>query len=77
MSSPSQVHLAGVDPGPELDAERGRVVEDGGRAADRLAGSVEGGQQAVRGGLDQAAAVVADQVSWRASRSASGSPPTA
>ena len=57
-----QVHLAGVDPGPDLDAEGGRVVEDGGRAADRLAGGVEGGQEAVRGGLDQAAAVVPDQV---------------
>jgi hypothetical protein len=26
-----RVHLAGVDPGPELDTERGRLAGDGGR----------------------------------------------
>lgn len=60
-----QVHLADVDPGPEVHAEHGRLAQDGGGAADRLAGSAEGGQQAVSGGLDQPSAVALDQVPGR------------
>jgi len=59
-----QVHLAGVDPGPDLDPRRGRLLAERGCAADRLPGSVEGGQDAVRGGPDQSAPILPDQILW-------------
>jgi len=37
-----------VDPGPDLDARRGRFLADRGRAPDSLPGSVESGQDAGR-----------------------------
>jgi len=58
-----QVHLAGVDPGPDLDPRRGRPLPDRGRAPDRLPGSVEGSQDVVRRGPDQPAPVPSDKLS--------------
>ena len=58
---PDQVHLAGVNPGPDLDPGRGRSLADRGRAPDRLPGRVEGGQDAVRRGPDQPPPVPPDQ----------------
>jgi hypothetical protein len=34
----AQLDLAGVQPGPDLDADAGQLVPEGGRAADRPAG---------------------------------------
>jgi hypothetical protein len=54
-----------VDPGAELDAERRRAAQEGCRAADGLAGGIEGGQQAVRVAQDQLASMALDQVPGR------------
>ena len=53
--SVSQLDLAGVEPGAELDPQRSYVVGERARAADRPRQAIEGGQDAVAGGLDQPA----------------------
>ncbi len=55
-----EVDFAGVDSGSYLDSERGSVVANGGCAADRLPGRLEGGEDGLVGALDQAAAVRKD-----------------
>jgi hypothetical protein len=57
----AEFHLAGVQPGPDLDADAAQLVPEGGRTADRSAGPVKGRQDAVAGGLDQLAAELLDQ----------------
>lgn len=52
---PSRLHLAGVQARPDLDAKLPEPVAQRGGAADRGAGAVEGGQDAVTGGLHQPA----------------------
>jgi len=43
----AQLDLADVQPGPNRQADAGQLVAEGGRAADRPAGSVKGRQDAV------------------------------
>ena len=47
-----ELHLARVDPGPDLDTERLHRVGDRLRAADGARGAVERRQEAVAGGID-------------------------
>src|SRR5512132_1737407 len=58
----AQLDLAGVQARPELQADAGQLVPEGDRTADRAAGPVEGGQDAVAGGLDQPAVELLDQL---------------
>ena len=51
----AQFDLAGVQPGPDLQADAGQLLPDGGCAADRPAWAIEGGQDAVASGLDESA----------------------
>jgi hypothetical protein len=51
----AQFDLAGVRPGPDLQADAGQLLPNGGCAADRPAWAIEGGQDAVASGLDESA----------------------
>ena len=49
-------HLTGVQAGPDLDAEAGYRIADGACATDGPGRPVEGGEEAVAGGVDLHAA---------------------
>lgn len=53
--------LAGMQPGPDLEADAAQLVPERGCTADPPAGAVEGGQDPVAGRLDQLAAELLDQ----------------
>jgi hypothetical protein len=65
-----QLDLTGVEAGPDLEVDPGQLVAEGGGAADRPAGAVEGGQNAVAGGLDELTAELLDQPAGTGSGSA-------
>src|SRR5918912_3540752 len=52
-----ELALAGVEPCAELEPEAAHAVADRARGADRACGPVEGGEEAVAGGVDLAPAV--------------------
>ena len=56
----AQFDLAGVQPGPDLQADAGQLLPDGSCAADRPAWAIEGGQDAVASGLDESALELLD-----------------
>src|SRR5215216_7759996 len=58
----AQLDLAGVQPRSDLDADASQLISEGGRAADRPSGSVEGRQDAVADGLDELAAELLDHL---------------
>src|SRR5512132_3378777 len=58
----AQLDLASVQARPDVQADAGQLVAEGGRAADPPAGPVEGGQDAVTGGLDQLAVELLDRL---------------
>jgi len=62
------VQFAGMDADQDPNSGRGGIGHDRGRAADRLPGSIEHGQQAVRTVLDQAAPMGPDQILRRVRR---------
>jgi hypothetical protein len=57
----AQLDLAGVEARPDLDVDAAQLVPEGGGAADRPAGAVEGRQDPVAGGLDELTTELLDQ----------------
>jgi len=57
----AQLHLADVQPGADLHRDAAELIPKGNRAVDSPPWAVEGGQDPVAGGLDQAAACLLDQ----------------